>query len=70
MITEEDPLRGLLFYSDLGFSHTLRVLAGWSSGFDHQFDHETIPGLTPRDLGHRASPFISKIEGRSDQEVF
>jgi len=24
MITYEDPLRGLLFYSDLGFSHTLR----------------------------------------------
>ena len=26
MITDEDPLRGLLFYWDLGFSHTLHVL--------------------------------------------
>ena len=26
MITDEDPPRGLLFYSDLGFSHTLHVL--------------------------------------------
>ena len=26
MITDEDPLRGLLFYLDLGFSHTLHVL--------------------------------------------
>ena len=26
MITDEDPLRGLLFYYDLGFSHTLHVL--------------------------------------------
>jgi len=26
MITDEDPLRGLLFYEDLGFSHTLHVL--------------------------------------------
>jgi len=25
MITDEDPLRGLLFYLDLGFSHTLHV---------------------------------------------
>jgi len=25
MITDEDPLRGLLFYRDLGFSHTLHV---------------------------------------------
>ena len=24
MITDEDPLRGLLFYQDLGFSHTTR----------------------------------------------
>ena len=26
MITDEDPLRGLLFYWNLGFSHTLHVL--------------------------------------------
>jgi len=26
MITDEDPLQGLLFYWDLGFSHTLHVL--------------------------------------------
>jgi len=26
MITDEDPLRGLLFYQDLSFSHTLHVL--------------------------------------------
>jgi len=26
MIIDEDPLRGLLFYSDLGFSLTLHVL--------------------------------------------
>ena len=26
MITDEDPLRGLLFYLYLGFSHTLHVL--------------------------------------------
>ena len=26
MITEEDPLRGLLFYLDLAFSHTLHVV--------------------------------------------
>ena len=26
MITDEDPLRGLLFYKDLGLSHTLHVL--------------------------------------------
>ena len=25
MITDEDPLRGLLFYWDLGFSHTTRL---------------------------------------------
>ena len=28
MITGEDPLRGLLFYQALGFSHTLRALKG------------------------------------------
>ena len=27
MIIDEDPLWGLLFYYDLGFSHTLHVLA-------------------------------------------
>ena len=26
MITDEDPLQGLLFYKDLGISHTLHVL--------------------------------------------
>ena len=26
MITDENPLRGLLFYYDLGFSHALHVL--------------------------------------------
>ena len=26
MITDEDPPRGLLFYKDLDFSHTLHVL--------------------------------------------
>ena len=26
MITDQDPLQGLLFYKDLGFSHTLHVL--------------------------------------------
>ena len=29
MITDEDPLRGLLFYQDLGFSLTLHVLKLW-----------------------------------------
>ena len=27
MITDEDPLRGLFFSQDLGFSHALHVLA-------------------------------------------
>ena len=31
MITDEDPLRGLLFYQDLGFSHTLHVHSHASS---------------------------------------
>jgi len=32
MITDEDPLRGLLFYYDLGFSHTAHVLQSWVAG--------------------------------------
>ena len=31
MNTDEDPLRGLLFYQDLGFAHTLHV---YTSGRD------------------------------------
>ena len=35
MITDEDPLRGLLFYLDLGFSHTLHVLEERRRGCVH-----------------------------------
>ena len=55
MITDDDPLRGLLFYQDLGFSLTLHVLQErrrrcehphlrrkGKSYFDHHFDHHMV----------------------------
>ena len=38
MITDEDPLRGLLFYQDLGFSHTLHVLKDQCRLDQYRFD--------------------------------
>jgi hypothetical protein len=35
MVTDEGPLRRLLFYKDLGFSHTLHVLEERTRMFEH-----------------------------------
>ena len=46
MITDEDPLRGLLFSWDLGFSHKLHVLKKGDGGANTPISRE------------RAAPFL------------
>ena len=45
MITDEDPLRGLVFYWDLGFSHTLHVLKERRRRFGVQGSGFRVQGL-------------------------
>ena len=45
MIIDKDPLLGLLFYEDIGFSHTLHVL-------------EKVRRNCARISGERAAPFL------------
>ena len=49
MITDEDPLRGLLFYWDLGFSHTLG---------SYTFLKKGDGGANTPISGERAAPFL------------
>jgi len=51
MITDEDPLPGLLFYQDLGFSHTLHVLKERRRRCEH-------PHLRGLDSGGRHSRLL------------
>ena len=63
MITGEDPLRGLLFYWDLSFSHTLHVLEERRRKCEHRI---SVLGLRFRDQGVRCRGFNSVwgVDGR------
>ena len=56
MIRDEDPLRGLLFYKDLGFSHTLHVLKTGTGKGCGGWERPRRPSPTP------PFPYLSNSE--------
>ena len=64
MITNEDPLRGLLFYQDLGFCHTLHVLKSMSGQIPKRSNFKLAansPGF-PGEILLLSSLLLSRLE--------
>ena len=58
MVTDEDPLRGLFFYHDLGFSHTLHVLKETRSVPSHQETRCVQHSMAQRVILNEAYEFL------------